>query len=176
MFAVPKMSDSDQRFNDADVSRRTEDVPTLTLFNGNNVRVLTPGQSTDQRLTVIEYVDFTLGNPPPFTRHDFIEVFSVLEGRLAFQYLDETPFYVSAGNAATVPSGFSHTFWNPDDQPLRIMLVCTPAGLDGFFEAIHREAEKFRADQIGQDEVSSIMAKLRIEYGVEETAAAPDID
>ena len=170
------MSDGDQRSNNGDISSRTADVPTLTLFNGNTVRVLTSGQSTDQRLTVIEYVDFTRGNPPPFTRHDFIEVFSVLEGRLAFQYLDEPPFYVLAGNAVTVPSGLSHTFWNPDDQPSRIMLVCTPAGLDGFFEAIHREAEKLKTGEIGQDQVSSIMAKLRIEYGVEETAAAPDIN
>ncbi|HAY44908.1 MAG TPA: hypothetical protein DCY55_01330, partial [Gammaproteobacteria bacterium] len=91
------MNDSDQRFNNADVSTVSEDVPTLTLFNGNTVRVLTPGQSTDKRLTVIEYVDFTRGNPPPFTRHEFIEVFSVLEGRLAFQYLGEEPFYVLAG-------------------------------------------------------------------------------
>ena len=170
------MNDSDQRFNNADVSTVSEDVPTLTLFNGNTVRVLTPGQSTDKRLTVIEYVDFTRGNPPPFTRHEFIEVFSVLEGRLAFQYLGEEPFYALAGNAVTVPSGLSHTFWNPDEQSLGIMLVCTPAGLDGFFEAIHHQAKKLTAGEIGKDEVSSIMANLRVEYGVEETAAAPDIN
>jgi mannose-6-phosphate isomerase-like protein (cupin superfamily) len=170
------MSDSDQSFNNGDTSKGVEFVPLLTLLNGNTVRVLTHGKTTDQRLTVIEYVDFTCGNPPPFTRHEFIEVFSVLEGRLAFQYLGEAPFYVSAGDAVTVPSGLSHTFWNSDDQPLRIMLVCTPAGLDSFFEAIHCEAEKLKAGEIGQHEVSSSMAKLRVKYGIEETAGAPGID
>jgi mannose-6-phosphate isomerase-like protein (cupin superfamily) len=152
-----------------------EVISTLTLLNGNTIRILTPGKYTDNRLTVIDYVDFTRGNPPPFTRHEFIEVFTVLEGRLAFQYLGESVFYVSAGDAVTVPSGFSHTFWNPDEQPLHIMLACTPAGLDRFFEAIHREMERLTAGEIEQTEIGACMAKLRVEHGIEEMAAAPDI-
>ena len=152
-----------------------EDIATLTLLNGNTIRILTAGKDTDKRLTVIDYVDFTCGNPPPFTRHEFIEVFTVLEGRLAFQYLGESFFYVSAGDAVTVASGLSHTFWNPDEQPLHIMLACTPAGLDEFFEAIHREMEKLTAGEIEQAEIGACMARLRLEHGIEETAAAPDI-
>ena len=155
--------------------QKMEVIPTLTLLNGNTIRILTPGKTTDNRLTVIDYVDFTRGNPPPFTRHEFIEVFTVLEGRLAFQYLGESVFYVSAGDAVTVASGLSHTFWNPDEQPLHIMLACTPAGLDRFFEAIHREMERLTAGEIEQAEISACMAKLRVEHGIEETAAAPDI-
>ncbi|MBT7953256.1 MAG: cupin domain-containing protein [Gammaproteobacteria bacterium] len=152
-----------------------EVIPTLTLLNGNTIRILTPGKYTDNRLTVIDYVDFTRGNPPPFTRHEFIEVFTVLEGRLAFQYLGESVFYVSAGDAVTVPSGLSHTFWNPDEQASHIMLACTPAGLDRFFEAIHREMERLTAGEIEKAEIGACMERLRVEHGIEETAAAPDI-
>jgi mannose-6-phosphate isomerase-like protein (cupin superfamily) len=150
-------------------------APTLTMLNGNTIKILTQGKTTGQRLTVIDYHDFTRGNPPPFTRHDFIEVFTVLDGRLAFQYLNEPAFYLSAGDAVTVPSGLSHTFWNPDAQPLHILLACTPAGLDSFFEAIHAEMQKLKAGEIEQTEITETMARLRIEHGIEETAPAPDV-
>lgn len=152
-----------------------EVAPTLTLLNGNTIKILTRGTNTDQRLTVIDYHDFTRGNPPPFTRHDFIEVFTVLDGCLAFQYLNEPVFYLSAGEAVTVPGGLSHTFWNPDEQPLHILLTCTPAGLDSFFEAIHAEMQKLTAGIIEQSEIAETMARLRLEHGIEETAPAPDI-
>jgi mannose-6-phosphate isomerase-like protein (cupin superfamily) len=170
------MSNNDRDSSVGRPSKEAEEIPTLTLLNGNTVRVLTRGETTDQRLTVIDYIDTTCGNPPPFTRHDFIEVFTVLEGRLFFQYLGEVPFCLSVGDAVTVPSGLSHTFWNPDDQPVHILLVCTPAGLDGFFEAIHRETVRLKAGEIGQAEVGTSMERLRVEYGIQETAAAPDID
>ena len=149
---------------------------TLTLLNGNTVNILTSGKDVDQKLTVIDYVDYTQGNPPPFTRHDFVEVFTVLEGRLAFQYQDEAVFQLEAGQSVTVASGLSHTFWNPDKDPLRILLACSPAGLDSFFMAIHSEMEKFKAGKIEQSQFGAIMDTLRAEYGIEIIAAAPVID
>ncbi len=146
---------------------------TLTLLNGNTVKILTSGDDSGQSLTVIDYHDYTQGNPPPFTRHDFVEVFTVLEGRLAFQYQDEAVFQLEAGNAVTVASGLPHTFWNPDKNPLRILLACAPSGLDSFFKSIHAEMEKFKAGEIEPDQFGSIMDRLRSEHGIEITAAAP---
>ncbi|NKB36035.1 MAG: cupin domain-containing protein [Gammaproteobacteria bacterium] len=151
-------------------------LPILTLLNGNTVKILTSGRETEQSLTVIDYVDYTQGNPPPFTRHEFVEVFTVLEGRLAFQYQGEAVFHVDAGNTVTVASGLAHTFWNPDKDSLRILLACSPAGLDSFFTAIHAEMEKFKAGEIEQSQFTSIMDRLRSEHGIEITAAAPLID
>ncbi|MFT5132110.1 MAG: mannose-6-phosphate isomerase-like protein (cupin superfamily) [Gammaproteobacteria bacterium] len=170
------MNEIYQKDNAGEAHKEMEAVPTLTLLNGNTIRILTHGKTTDKRLTVIDYVDFTRGNPPPFTRHEFIEVFTVLEGRLAFQYLGEPVFYVSPGDAVTVANGLSHTFWNPDEQALHIMLTCTPAGLDRFFEAIHREMQRLTTGEIDQSEIGACMERLRVEHGIEQTAPAPDIN
>ena len=170
------MSENDKNSSVNKTSQRLKLAPTLTLLNGNTVRVLTKGDSTDQRLTVIEYVDTTCGSPPPFTRHDFIEVFAVQKGRLMFQYLGEAPFIVLAGDAVTVPSGFSHTFWNPDNQPLHLVLACTPAGLDGFFEAVHDVAVRVKKGDILPTDAVNSVAELRIKYGIEETAPAPCVE
>lgn len=153
-----------------------ENDSTLTLLNGNTIRILTHGGDTDNRLTVIDYIDFTQGNPPPFTRHEFIEVFTVLEGSLCFQYLGESPFLVSAGESETVSSGMSHTFWNPGKEPLRILLCCSPAGLERFFEDIHAEMEKLKTGKLQESDIPASMEKLRIRHGIEETAPAPDIN
>ena len=169
------MSENDHKDKVGKIQEEAEVIPTLTLLNGNTIRILTHGKTTAMRLTVIDYVDFTRGNPPPFTRHEFIEVFTVLEGRLAFQYQGESVFYVSPGDAVTVASGLSHTFWNPDEQPLHILLACTPAGLDSFFEAIHREMERVTIGELEPAEIGACMERLRVEHGIEETAAAPDI-
>ena len=151
----------------------------MTLFfnlpNGNEVRILTPGTSTDQRLTVIDYVDYTRGNPPPFTRHDFVEVFTVLSGTLAFQYDGEEAFTVTEGTAETVASGRSHTFWNPLDTPLRILLACTPAGLDSFFMDIHTEFTRLQGDKLEESSLAEQIAQLRSRHGIEVTNPPPDI-
>ena len=60
----------------------------LTLLNGNAIKILISGEDTDKQLTVIDYMDFTQSNPPPFTRHGFIEVFTMLEGTLSPRSLD----------------------------------------------------------------------------------------
>ena len=103
---------------------------------GQNVRVMTPGSATEDRVTVIEAVEPPHSPPPVFTRHAFIEMFLVVKGALTFQFLHESAFVLEAGEMVTVPGWKPHSFWNDGDDPARIMLICTPAGLDRFFEAV----------------------------------------
>ena len=149
---------------------------TLTLLNGNTVRILTAGQDSGGQLTVIDYLDYTQGNPPPFTRHAFVEVFTVLEGQLAFQYQDETMFHVETGSAVTVAPGRAHTFWNPQTSPLRILLACSPAGLDDFFKDIHSEFERLGEGALRESDIPAAMERIRLTHGIEQTAPAPQID
>ena len=34
------------------------------------------------------------------------------------------------------PRGIPHTFWNPTDQPARLLEIISPAGFDGFFREL----------------------------------------
>ena len=147
--------------------------PWLNTLMGQNVRIKTPGSATEGRVTVIECVEPPHSPPPVFTRHAFIEMFLVVKGVLTFQFLHESAFVLEAGQMVTVPSYRPHSFWNDGDDPAGVMLICTPAGLDRFFEASDRLLRRMPADTADPDELKVEMARLREEFGLEHVAPAP---
>lgn len=147
--------------------------PWLNTLMGQNVRVKTPGSATEGRVTVIEAVEPPHSPPPVFTRHAFIEMFLVVKGVLTFQFLHEDHFVLESGQMVTVPGWKPHSFWNDGAEPAHVMLICTPAGLDRFFEASDRLLGRMRADTSDPEELNVEMARLREEYGLEHVAPAP---
>lgn len=147
--------------------------PWLNTLMGQNVRVKTPGSATEERVTVIECVEPPQSPPPVFTRHAFVEMFLVVKGALTFQFLHESAFVLEAGQMVTVPGWKAHSFWNDGDDPARIMLICTPAGLDRFFEASDRLIRRMPADTADPDELKVEIARLREEFGLEHVAPPP---
>ena len=147
--------------------------PWLRTLMGQNVRVMSPGSSTDGRVTVIEAVEPPHSPPPVFTRHAFIEMFLVVRGVLTFQFLHEDHFVLEAGQMVTVPGWKPHSFWNEEDDPARIMLICTPAGLDRFFEASDRLLRRMPPDTTDPEVLEAEMVRLRAEFGLEHVAPAP---
>lgn len=80
------------------------------------------------------------GSPGPrphlHRRHD--EAFYVLEGTLAVRVGAHTRT-APAGSFVVVPRGMIHQPSNPTAEPVRVLLVFSPAGMDGFFaEAAER--------------------------------------
>ena len=142
----------------------------LNTLMGQNVRVKTPGSATEGRVTVIEAVEPPHSPPPVFTRHAFIEMFLVIRGTLTFQFLNESAFMLEAGQMVTVPGWKPHSFWNEEDDPARIMLICTPAGLDRFFEASDRLLRRMPPDTTDPEVLEAEMVRLRAEFGLEHVA------
>jgi len=159
-----------RRFNHATAG---DEAPPLLLPDGSEARILTSGAQTDGRLTVVEYLGRTRGDPPPFTRHAFIEVFCIMSGRLRFQFLNEDPFTVQAGSAINVTGGNAHTFWNPDATPVRILLACAPAGLDEFFRRCSVLSERRDSERLSADDITAELERIRLRCGVEEVAPPP---
>lgn len=155
------------------LSGEVNESPWLNTLMGQNVRVKTPGSATEERVTVIECVEPPHSPPPVFTRHAFIEMFLVVKGGLTFQFLHEEAFVLETGQMVTVPGWKPHSFWNDRDDPAHIMLICTPAGLDRFFEASDRLLKRMPPDTADRDELKAEMARLREEFGLEHVAAAP---
>ncbi len=147
--------------------------PWLNTLMGQNVRVKTPGSATEDRVTVIEAVEPPHSPPPVFTRHAFIEMFLVVKGALTFQFLHESAFVLDAGQMVTVPSYRSHSFWNDGDDPAQVMLICTPAGLDRFFEASDRLLRRMPPDTVDPGVLKEEMDCLREEFGLEHVAPPP---
>jgi quercetin dioxygenase-like cupin family protein len=67
------------------------------------------------------------------TRED--ELFYVLEGKLVFELAGRR---IEAGAGATIfaPRGTAHTYQNFGQQPARLLIMVTPAGMDEFFEEL----------------------------------------
>ena len=76
---------------------------------------------------------------PPLHHHDFDEAFYILDGELTFQ-LGEEVFTRGAGELAFAGRGAHHTFANQSDAEARMVLICTPAGFDRYFQRMAARA------------------------------------
>lgn len=84
------------------------------------------------------------GGPPPH-RHDFEEMFTVLEGEIEFTFRGRT-LVARAGETVNVPANAPHSFRNTTDGPARQLCMCTPPGQEEFFlEVGGRRGECFVA-------------------------------
>jgi mannose-6-phosphate isomerase-like protein (cupin superfamily) len=76
--------------------------------------------------------------PLPHIHHNHEESFYVLEGELTMRIGSRT-IIAPAGSFLVVPRGVVHQPSNPGAQPARVLLIFSPAGMDGFFrEAAER--------------------------------------
>lgn len=160
------------------MSNPEQSQPWLNTLTGTRIRIKTPGAETDNRVTIIEYIEPPNSSPPVFTRHEFVEVFCVQSGELVFQFLDEPRFTLFAGQSITCPSWKPHSFWNETDEPVSVLLVCSPAGLDQFFvESNKLLMGKQQESETGTDMPSreSAMKALRTRFGLEHVGTPPKI-
>lgn len=105
-------------------------VSWLTLVGGTYT-ILVSGEQTGGAYTLIDMV-VPPGGGPPLHRHDFEELFIVLDGSLDFTFRGSTTT-VHAGRVVNIPANAPHHFSNTSDQPVHMLCMCTPAGQDDFF-------------------------------------------
>src|SRR5436305_3133008 len=72
----------------------------------------------------------------PLHRHTREDEYSyVLEGRLGALLGDEV-LEGGPGDLVFKPRNQWHTFWNPGDEPARILEIISPAGFEGYFNEL----------------------------------------
>jgi deazaflavin-dependent oxidoreductase (nitroreductase family) len=101
---------------------------------GDTYTVLVSGADTAGRYTLIDMWVPPGGGPPPH-RHDFEEMFTVLEGEIEITFRDET-MTAKAGDTVNVPANAPHHFTNASEAPARLLCMCMPAGQEEFFALI----------------------------------------
>lgn len=119
-----------------------ESLPHLGLV-GDTYTILIAGSDTAGRYTLIDMHVPPGGGPPPH-RHDFEEMFTVLEGAVEMTFRGDT-LTALAGETINVPANSPHAFRNLGDGPARLLCMCTPAGQDEFFTAVGQRV-KTRTD------------------------------
>jgi quercetin dioxygenase-like cupin family protein len=96
-------------------------------FLGTLATIRVPGEVTDGRFAVIEFLFPRYASPPPHPPPQD-EPYIVQEGRLTVQ-AGEQRFELVPGAVAVVPIGVAHTF-RVDSDTARVMVLSTPAGLE----------------------------------------------
>jgi quercetin dioxygenase-like cupin family protein len=117
------------------VARPDEDqsLPHIGLV-GDTYTILVAGQDTAGKYTLIDMHVPPKGGPPPH-RHDFEEMFTVLDGEVLATFRGQT-MTVRAGETINIPANAPHAFTNATGEPARLLCLCAPAGQDEFFTLV----------------------------------------
>jgi quercetin dioxygenase-like cupin family protein len=137
---------------------------------GDTYTILVSGAETAGRYCLIDMHVPDGGGPPPH-RHDFEEMFSVIEGELEFTFRGEACL-VRAGSTVNIPANAPHAFKNVSGAAVRMLCMCTPAGQEEFFLEVgdlvdSRTAPppRLTAEEIAErrKKAGSLLAKYRTE-------------
>lgn len=89
-------------------------------------------ETTDGRFALLETtLEPRFPGPKPHVHRETLDMFFVLEGTLTMQLGEET-LDLLAGSFVLVPPGMAHTFSNRTDQPVRLLNMDAPAGLESY--------------------------------------------
>ena len=110
-----------------------ESLPHLGVV-GDTYTILISGADTAGRYTLIDMHVPPGGGPPPH-RHDFEEMFTILDGEIELTFRGISAV-ARAGETINVPANAPHVFRNVSARAARLLCLCSPAGQDEFFEEV----------------------------------------
>ena len=101
---------------------------------GDTYTVLLSGADTAGKFALIDMAIPHCGGPGPH-RHDFEEMFHIIEGEIEFTFRGEKQL-VTAGMTVNIPANAPHFFTNVEGKSARMLCLTAPAGQEEFFMAI----------------------------------------
>ena len=110
-----------------------ESLPHLGVV-GDTYTILVSGADTAGRYTLIDMHVPPGGGPPPH-RHDFEEMFTILDGEIELTFRGVS-VAATAGETINVPANAPHVFRNVSERPARLLCLCSPAGQEEFFKEV----------------------------------------
>jgi quercetin dioxygenase-like cupin family protein len=153
------------------IARPNEDtnLPHLGLV-GDTYTILLTGKDTAGRYCLIDMHVPPCGGPAPH-RHDFEEMFTLLEGEIEVTFRGEKSV-VRAGETVNIPANAPHFFRNSSEQPARMLCMCSPAGQEEFFMKLgvpvaSRTALPPKLDEAGQAAFIAKAESLAPQYRTE---------
>ena len=101
---------------------------------GDTYTILLTGKDTAGRYCLIDMHVPPGGGPPPH-RHDFEEMFTILEGEIEVTFRGAKSV-VRSGETINIPANAPHAFRNRSERPARLLCLCSPPGQEEFFMAV----------------------------------------
>jgi quercetin dioxygenase-like cupin family protein len=144
------------------IARPNEDpnLPHIGLV-GDTYTVLLTGKDTAGRYCLIDMHVTPCGGPGPH-RHDFEEMFTILEGEIEVTFRGEKSV-VRAGETVNIPANAPHFFRNTSERPSRLLCMCTPAGQEEFFMKVGVAVANRTAPPPEMDEAAQAAFKAKAE-------------
>jgi quercetin dioxygenase-like cupin family protein len=126
---------------------------------GDTYTILVDGTQTAGRYALIDMLVPAGGGPPPH-RHDFEEMFHILEGELRVTLRGESAA-ATAGQTVNIPALAPHSFVNPTDGPVRMLCLVSPAGLERYFAEFGDPVptRTSPAPELSEEEIAECMRK-----------------
>ena len=135
-------------------------------FLGFLATIKASSETTQGRVAVIEHLGSQGPGSPLHVHHKEDEWFYVTEGEITF-WVGGTLFEASAGSFVYGPREIPHTFTVTSPQA-RFLLVCEPAGFEGFMRALSQPAEALTLPpETVQPPEPELMMATAAEYGIE---------
>ena len=108
---------------------------TVLSVLGDSTRLLVDSESSGGTLLQFESISPPGGGPPMHCRANDDETFLILEGNVKFS-IQGRESVDGPGSFVFAPRGKEHTFMNPGPGPARMIITCTPSGLEKAFREI----------------------------------------
>ena len=128
---------------------------------GDTYTILLTGKDTADRYCLIDMLVPPGGGPPPH-RHDFEEMFTMLEGEIEVTFRGMKSV-VRAGETANIPANAPHQFRNASGRLARLLCLCSPAGQEGYFMAVGVPVANRTTPPPKLDEASQAALKAKAE-------------
>jgi quercetin dioxygenase-like cupin family protein len=119
---------------------------------GDTYTILLTGADTAGRYTLIDMHVPPGGGPPPH-RHDFEEMFTVLDGEVLLTFRGQQSL-ARAGETVNVPANAPHAFTNASGAPARLLCMCSPPGQEEFFLEVGQRVGARTEPPAGLDEAA----------------------
>ncbi len=128
---------------------------------GGTYTILMGGEATEGAYCLIDMLVPPGGGPAPH-RHDFEEMFYLLEGEVEFTFRGQTQT-AQAGEAVNIPANAPHSFKNNSKEAARLLCMCTPAGQEDFFRQVGTPASSAKepAPELSESEMKAFMDKAQ---------------
>ena len=115
---------------------------TVIWLWGDRMVIKAHGTATGGAYAVLEYTALPGHGAGRHVHQNEEETFYILEGALTFQF-DAEPLRATVGQLVRIPRGQYHAFVNAEPEPLRALIILTPAGLEGYFEEMGALARQY---------------------------------
>ena len=114
------------------MARGRQSLEQSVWYSGWLLTFLATGQDTQGQFSLMEQVTRKGNVPPPHIHHREDETFYVVEGEMTFSVGGRT-IKATPGTMVFLPPDIVHSF-TIDSEQVRILVLCTPAGAEGFFK------------------------------------------